>query len=254
LVECNYLTLTIKNMDKNFNKIVYTGIILGICFIIGISINAGLNYRAKQLDNTLSVTGSAKQQITSDTAKWRSSFSRTVATTELNAGYSQMKADEELVSSFLKESGIDEKDMIISPVAMNQNFKYDPNAPKEYDLRQTVEVQSNDVGKVTQIAKNIQSLIQEGVIFSSDSLEYYYSELPELRVILLSDAIKDAKARAQKIAESSGKSVGAIKSASMGVVQVLPVNSVEIADYGSYDTWTIEKEVMVTVKALFTLE
>lgn len=241
-------------MDKNFNKIVYTGIILGICFIIGISINAGLNYRAKQLDNTLSVTGSAKQQITSDTAKWRSSFSRTVATAELNAGYSQMKADEELVSSFLKESGIDEKDMIISPVAMNQNFKYDPNAPKEYDLRQTVEVQSNDVGKVTQIAKNIQSLIQEGVIFSSDSLEYYYSELPELRVILLSDAIKDAKARAQKIAESSGKSVGAIKSASMGVVQVLPVNSVEIADYGSYDTWTIEKEVMVTVKALFTLE
>ena len=241
-------------MDKNFNKIIYTGIILGICFIIGISINAGFNYRAKQLDNTLSVTGSAKQQIASDTVKWRSSFSRTIATAELNAGYSQMKADEELVSSFLKGNGIDEKDIIISPVAMNQNFKYDSNAPKEYDLRQTIEVQSNDVNKVTEIAKNLQSLIQEGVIFSSDSLEYYYSGLPEMRVSLLSDAIKDAKARAQKIAESSGKSVGNIKSASMGVVQVLPVNSVEITDYGSYDTRTIEKEVMVTVKALFFLE
>jgi len=241
-------------MDKNFDKIIYTGIILGVCFIIGMSINAGLNYKAKQLDNTLSVTGSAKQQITSDTAKWRSSFSRTVGPSELNAGYSQMKSDEKLVLSFLKENGIDEKDIIISPVAMNQNFKYDPNAPKEYDLRQTVEVQSNDVSKVTQIAKNTQSLIQKGVIFSSDSLEYYYSKLPELRVTMLSDAIKDAKARAQKIAENSGKSVGAIKSASMGVVQVLPVNSVEITDYGSYDTQTIEKEVMVTVKALFVLK
>jgi len=241
-------------MDKDFDKIIYTGIILGLCFIIGISINAGLNYKAKQLDNTLSVTGSAKQQIISDTAKWRSNFSRTVAPANLNAGYSQMKADEGLVLNFLKENGIDEKDIIISPVAMSQNFKYDSNAPKEYDLRQTVEVQSNDVNKVTQIAKNTQGLIQKGVIFSSDFLEYYYSKLPELRVNMLSDAIKDAKARAQKIAESSGESVGSIKSASMGVVQVLPVNSVEISDYGSYDTQTIEKEVMVTVKALFILK
>jgi hypothetical protein len=241
-------------MDKNFNKIIYTGIILGLSFIIGISINAGLNYKAKQLDNTLSVTGSAKQQITSDTVKWRSSFSRTVNPSELNTGYSQMRTDEELVLSFLKGNGIEEKDITISPVSMSQNYRYDQNAPKEYDLSQTVEVQSNDINKVTQIAKNIQSLIQEGVIFSSDYLEYYYSKLPELRVSLLSDAIKDAKARARKIAESSDKSVGTIKSASMGVVQVLPVNSVEITDYGSYDTRTIEKEVMVTVKALFMLE
>jgi hypothetical protein len=241
-------------MEKDFDKIIYTGAILGVCFIIGISINAGLNYKARQLDNTLSVTGSAKQQITSDTAKWRSSFSRTVPTYNLNAGYSQMKADEDLVLSFLKENGIEEKDIIISPVSMSQNYKYDSNSPKEYDLRQTVEVQSNDVGKVTQIAKNTQSLIQEGVIFSSDYMEYYYSKLPDLRVSMLSDAIKDAKARAQKIAESSGESVGTIKSASMGVVQVLPVNSVEITDYGSYDTQTIEKEVMVTVKALFMLK
>lgn len=241
-------------MDKNFNKIIYTGIILGACFIIGVSINAELNYKAKQLDNTLSVTGSAKQQITSDTAKWRSSFSRTVSPSELNYGYSQMKTDEAFVLNFLKENGINENDINISPVAMDQSFKYDPNAPKDYNLRQIVEVQSNDVNKITAIAKSTQKLIQKGVIFSSDSLEYYYTKLPELRVILLSDAIKDAKNRAQKIAESSGKSVGSIKSASMGVVQVLPVNSIEISDYGSYDTGTIEKEVMVTVKALFILK
>jgi hypothetical protein len=78
--------------------------------------------------------------------------------------------------------------------------------------------------------------------------------LPELRINLLADAVKDAKARAQKIADGTGKKIGTIKTANMGVVQVLPVNSTDVSDYGTYDTGTIEKEVMITVTVLFTLE
>jgi hypothetical protein len=89
---------------------------------------------------------------------------------------------------------------------------------------------------------------------SVQSLEYYYSKLPELRVKLLSSAIKDAEARAKSIVESTGRKVGSIRSASSGVVQVLPVNSVEISDYGSYDTSYVDKDVMVTVKATFGLK
>ena len=242
-------------MEKESSKkIIYLGIILGISFIIGTIIISQTNYRIKQLDNALSVTGSAKERVTSDVVKWRSSFSRTIPVLELNNGYVQMKKDEMSVLEFFKENDIDEKNITISPVFLEQPFKYDPNAAREYNLRQTVEVQSNDVKKITDLAKNTQKLIEEGVIFSTESLEYYYTKLPDLRVSLLSDAIKDAKLRAEKIAESSGKSIGSIKSASMGVVQVLPINSVEISDYGAYDIGSIEKEVMVTVKALFTLK
>lgn len=240
--------------NKIFNKIIYTGIILGVCFIIGLSINACMNYKARQLDNTLSVTGSAKVSVTSDTVKWRSNFTRTVFVSGLEYGYSQMKADEAAVLAFLKSKGVAEKSITISPVSMMQDYKYDSSAPKEYILSQSVTVESQDVEKITQIAKDMQEIINKGVIFSSNSLEYYYSKLPELRVNLLSDAIKDAKARAEKIAESSQKKVGSIQSANMGVVQVLAPNSVEISDYGSYDTQTIEKEIMVTVKALFVLK
>jgi uncharacterized protein len=240
--------------DKIFNKIIYTGIILGLCFIIGLSINAVMNYKAKQLDNTLSVTGSAKVSVTSDIVKWKSSFSRTVLVSGLEQGYSQMKKDENIVLAFLKAQGIIEENITISPVSMYENYKYNSDSPTEYVLTQSVTVDSQDVEKITQIAKNTQDIINEGAIFFSNSLEYYYSKLPELRVSLLSDAIKDAKARADKIAESSGKKVGFIQSASMGVVQVLAPNSVEISDYGSYDTQTVEKEVMVTVKALFSLQ
>jgi len=75
-----------------------------------------------------------------------------------------------------------------------------------------------------------------------------------LKVAKTADAVKDAKSRAQKIAEGTDKTIGTIKTANMGVVQVLPVNSTEVSDYGTYDTGTIEKEVMITVTVLFTLE
>src|SRR5690606_2242284 len=127
---------------------------------------------------------------------------------------------------------------------------------REYTLRQTITVQSiteDDVTKITQLAKNTQALTNQGVIFSTYQPEYYYSKLSELRVSLLADAIKDAKARATELAESSGSRVGTLKAASTGVVQVLSPNSVEVSDYGQYDTSSIEKDVMVTVRATFTV-
>ena len=107
---------------------------------------------------------------------------------------------------------------------------------------------------ISEIAKNINPLIEKGVVFSTQSLEYTYTKLPEERVEMLSSAVKDAKARASKLAESSGKSVGQLKSASSGVVQVMSANSLDISDYGSYDTSKIEKNIMLTVKASFTLK
>jgi hypothetical protein len=240
-------------MEKN-NKLIYFGIIIGICFVIGILIFSYTFYKVRAADNSMWVTGSYKQKVTSDIGKLSAGFSRNVPIDDLKSGYAQMKSDEELVKKFFSESGFNEKDLIISPVYMDAPFQYDPNAAKEYILRQTVEIQSKEVQKLTDLSKNVQKLIDEGVIFSINNLQYYVSNLPQLRISLLADAVKDAKARAQKIAEGTGKKIGTIKTANMGVVQVLPVNSTDVSDYGTYDTSTIEKEVMVTVTVLFTLE
>jgi hypothetical protein len=155
----------------------------------------------------------------------------------------------------MKENGIPESEIVISPVIMNQNYDYRPDsqAEKEYVLMQTITVNSKDIPKITGLAKNIQSIIEKGVIFSTQAVEYYYSKLPEERVALLSEALTDAKSRAQALGDSTGKKVGTLTQASSGVVQVLSANSVEVSDYGAYDTSKIEKEIMVTVKAAFTL-
>ena len=239
-------------MERN-NKLIYFGVIVGICFIIGILVFSFAFYKVRTADNSMWVTGSFKQKVNSDIAKFSAGFSRNIPVEDLKSGYSQMKSDEAVVKKFFIEAGFNEKDLLISPVFMDAPFMYDSNAAKEYILRQTVEIQSKETQKLTDLSKNVQKLIDEGVIFSINSLQYYVTNLPELRISLLADAVKDAKARAQKIAEGTGKQIGTIKTANMGVVQVLPVNSTDVSDYGTYDTSTVEKEVMVTVTVLFTL-
>jgi hypothetical protein len=236
------------------NRIIIFGLVVGLCLIIAAGLASFTFFYVRTKGDTLAVTGSVKQVVVSDLAKWTGAFQRNIPQEELKSGYAQMKQDEALIIQFFKDYGFSESDVIISPVFMEAPFQYDPNAPKEYILRQNVQIQSKDVNKINEMTKNTQILIDRGVIYSTYSLEYYYTKLPEIRIALLKDAVEDAKSRAQKIAESTGLKVGTIKSANAGVVQVLQVNSTDISDYGAYDTSTIEKEIMVTVTAIFNLE
>jgi hypothetical protein len=231
------------------------GLILSLAIIVAAIIASVTFYRVRSFDNALTVTGSAKQRVVSDGVKWIAMFTRTVAQTELQSGYAQMATDKIKVETFLTNAGLTVAEIDIAPVLMEEYFKYnaDPNAPREYTLRQMVRVQSTDITKITTLA-NQTDLIDAGVLFATQNLEYYYSKLADLRVTLLSEAVKDARARAEAIARSTGRRVGTLKQASMGVVQVLQPNSTEIADYGNYDTSTVDKEVMVTVKTEFVLQ
>jgi len=236
-------------------SLIKTSIILGVFLVIGVSIISYSLYQIKASDDSLSVTGSAKQAVSADIVKWNASFSRTVLDSGLKAGYAQMKVDETVVSKFLKDNGILDTEIAISPVSMQLQYDYNKgvNAPDRYTLVQNVIIQSTDIQKIKNISKNTQNVIDQGVIFSASSPEYYYSKLPEARVSLLPQAMKDAQVRAESIAQSTGKKVGALKSASMGVVQVTQPNSIDISDYGNYDVSTVEKEIMITVKASFSL-
>ena len=240
---------------KNINILGYSIITCGI--ILCTIIFSAVFYNSRYSSDSLTVTGSASLQVISDNAKFTGEFSRIAKVSVLKNGYDQMAGDLTKVKTFLKTKGIDDKDVTISTVSMNENYNYNNNnyqTEKEYTLRQQIEVSSNDIGKITALAQSAQELINQEVIFSINPVEYYYTKLPEVRVSLLSDAIKDAMARANKMAESTGMKVGTLKSAASGVVQVLPSNSLEISDYGTYDTSKVNKNIMVTVKASFGLK
>lgn len=238
--------------QKNFW--INSRLLIAIALVLSTAIGASTFYRIRSLDNTLTVTGSATKQVTSDHVKWVGVITRSVKATTLKAGYADMARDLTFVQSFLKENNIPADQIVVSPVLMEQNYDQAQGAERSYNLRQTIDVNSSNVNGIGELAKNIQPLIDKGVIFSTQSLEYTYSKLSEERVTMLTEAIKDAKARAAKLAESGGKSVDTLKSASSGVVQVMSANTLDVSDSGSYDTSKIEKSIMVTVKATFTIK
>lgn len=232
--------------------------VLGLCIIISATVFSAAFYSSRVESDALVVTGSAKLTVKSNIAKWSLSFSRIVTQASMKSGYELMNKDLNVVKKYFIEQGVKESELNISPIFMDQNYDYSSSgrssSDREYTLRQTIQISLQDVDKVTALAKNTKKIVDGGVVLSPNSVEYYYSRLPELRVSLLSEAVKDAQKRAQKLTESTGRKVGALKSASSGVVQVLPENSLEISDYGSYDTTSINKEIMITVRATFNIK
>ncbi|MGH8472743.1 MAG: SIMPL domain-containing protein, partial [Gammaproteobacteria bacterium] len=91
------------------------------------------------------------------------------------------------------------------------------------------------------------------VALSSQPPEYLYTKLADLRVALIEDATRDAKARAEAIAKSTGSSVGTVRQARIGVFQITPRFSTEISDYGMNDVSAVEKEVTAVVHVTFAL-
>ena len=239
-------------MENNNKNYVTFGLILGLSLIISTGLGVFAFYKIRSVDY-ISTTGSAKKAVVSDKVKWTSSITRQVSVSTVKDGYAKMDIDLKEVKDFFTANGIPAESLSISPVFMNEIWDNNNQTEKKYNLVQNFEVQSSDVQKIDALAKNTNSLINKGVLFSTNSLEYYYSKLPAVRVELLANAVADAKARAEQLAIAGGKKIGVLKSASSGVVQVIAPNSVDVSDYGMYDTSKIEKEIMVTVKASFEI-
>ncbi len=243
-------------MFKNiFEKpFVAPALVLSVAFIVGSLIGGVFISKIRAGNDTLSSTGSAKMTVMSDTAKINASFSRTVSENALASGYTAMKNDGAKVREFFIKNGLTEEEFEILPVSLNERYDYyegAQNQPKRYDLRQEVRIDTNDIDKAAKVANDSGSLINSGVLYQSFGVQYYYGELAQARIDLTAEAVKDAKRRAAEIAKGAGGRVGKLLSASSGVVQVLAPNSLEVSDYGSYDTSTPEKEIMVTVRATF---
>ncbi len=228
--------------------------VLALGIIIAASIGAYTFYAVRTLDNTLSVTGSATQGARADSAKWSVTVSRSALEGQIASVQGRVANDVQTVVDFFRTSGIEPENIRVSPVSVDQEYTSDSNAPRRYTVRQELSVTSDDVELVERLSTDLGSLIAKGILVTTYRPEYYISNLPEIRVALIGKAVEDARARAEQIASSTQQKVGRLKSASSGVVQVMAPNSIEVSDYGSYDTSTIDKQVMVTARAVFLLK
>ncbi|MCF7812348.1 SIMPL domain-containing protein [Candidatus Gracilibacteria bacterium] len=242
--------------------------ILGIALLLCTLIGTYTVYRVKSLGNQVSVTGSAEMLITSDTAKWINTLSLDVGVEELAQGTETLRKQGESVQNYLIEKGVLAEEITAAPLQITENCNHRDNVVwtengqkctsgniAGYTLTSQITIESPKVQLITTLAKNVpEHFLFQDILFTTKALEYYYSKLDDLKLEMLEKATENAKDRAQRIAESTGAKVGHLQSASVGVFQIIQPNSTDFADYGRYDTSTIEKKIVSVVRAEFSLK
>jgi uncharacterized protein len=229
-----------------------TILVIGALLVSGILAKEA--YYLKTAGDRVSTTGSAKTTVAADQARatWRLETKTGVYDQE--AGYQRLARAAEVIDTHLANRGFENREM--GSIESYPEYRYESGRDPEqtgYTVSRMITVRSNDLDAIATLSEEAPTLSKAGYSVSSGMIEYTVSTLPELRVSLLSEAIRDARERAEAIAKDSGRSISSLRSASSGVVQVLPQGGVEISDYGSYDTQSRTKDVMVTVRAEFSL-
>lgn len=231
-------------------------IIIAIGIIISSMVVANSIVEVKGSGNRIIVTGSAKQQITSDLTVWTGSFNS--KSPILQDAYAQLETDKNKVLEYLVKQGVAKDKIVFSSINTNIYYIVLPGGQYTsdidyYDLNQTVTINSKEIDKITEISRNATELINEGIQFQSYPPQYLYTKIADLKVTMLAEATKDARKRAEMIAENAGNTLGQLKYADMGVIQITPLYSNEISDYGINDTYSLEKEITAIVHCEFEI-
>ncbi|MCA6079023.1 SIMPL domain-containing protein [Fulvivirga sedimenti] len=207
--------------------------------------------------NSIQVTGLGRQDFTSDLIVWSGNFSRQAM--NLDDAYNQLKNDQQSVRSYLVGKGIPSDSITFSAVDINQQYDYEYDNRGQsvrkfngYLLTQRVEIESDAVDLVEQISREVTELINQGLTFNSYPPQYYYTRLADLKLEMIAEATRDATERAGRIAENSGSGLGSLKSAQMGVFQIIARNSNEDFSWGgTYNTSSKMKTATITMKLRF---
>jgi uncharacterized protein len=217
--------------------------------------SAQVLYDIKLAGDTVEVTGSAKESVVADRGRLIINIETKTGLNDQPVGTARMEQAVARTVAYLEGQELTEYETPAGYVSADYYYPQNSAAVQTgYTMVRSVIVRSEDLEKLNSLANDLGPLSGTGFTVTSGGLELTYSKLDEKRVSLLTDAIKDATDRANAIAAESGRTVGPLRNATGGVVQVLPVGGVEISDYGSYDTSSMNKDVMVTVRATFELE
>ncbi len=241
------------SFEKNGNWF-NSGVALAIGLVISSLIFGWFYSNSKKGDEAITVTGAAKKRIKSDLVVWTASVS--FESTKLADAYRSLTENVPLVKKYLIGKGIAENQITVSSISTSKIKRRDASGIETaeitgYSLTQMVEVRSNEVDKIAQIARESTELINQGILIESNSPQYFYTLLGDLKIEMLGEAAKEAKVRAEQIAASTGNRIGAVRSARMGVLQITAADSTDVSDGGISDTSSIDKDMTAVVNISF---
>jgi hypothetical protein len=228
--------------------------------IIALAMGLGLNQVgsgfASRSSEGISVTGSARINVSADKAVWTLNAEQIAPT--ISESVKKVESATKAVTQYLINGGIPSDLIELGSIsAYGQEEYVNGNLTGRilnYRGSRSITVRSDDVQLIKKLSNGIGALLQSGVSVTNYGPQFYVSKLNELRPELLKQAMDDAQVRAKAIVEATGGKVGNVMSVRSGPFQVTSPDSVEISAGGYYDTSTIEKTITSTVTVAFKVD
>jgi uncharacterized protein len=235
-----------------------TGLIaVAVAIVVGAFLVAGAARDVGRKNDVIEVTGSARRAIVADLGIWKGSV--TVQSPTVQGAYGEVAAYGEKVRAWLKARGLADSLITVRPIETTRMMITNKDGQETgqlagYKLSQSIEVHMANPRAIEQLAREAGALAGQGIPIEAAAPQYLYTKLAELRIAMMGEATKDARARADVIGTAAGATVGNVRSASTGVVQITPRFSTEVSDYGMNDVTSIEKDITTVVKVTFALK
>ena len=219
--------------------------------------------RTKPEVRTIDVTGSAKRRITSDLIEWSATLEATAK--DRGDAVKQLRDEEEKAMAYLKAQGVKPEEIRPSSVSATQTFdtvyegkgedRVTKQVPNGYLTTQSIVVTSADVTRIERVSREISSLMDQGVEVTSNPPAYFYTKLGDLKIQMLAEAANDARTRAENmVGKAGGASLGKLRTANMGIININPANVTATSEEGNNDTTSLDKDIITIVHASFELE
>lgn len=238
------------------NRFIIPFAILGFSMIVSTFIFSGTWRKIKSENQTITVTGSAKQVIVSDLGVLRGTLS-VEAPTALEA-YRLLQAQKPILMEYFKTKGFSGDKVNVQTISSFPNYAFNQQGQntgiRSFSASQTIDISSSEVQLIKAMSIEISSLVERGVNFQVNQPEYYYTKIGDIKIEIQAAAAKDAMIRGERIAKATGRELGTLKSARMGVLQITPENSNLTSDYGVNDVSSIRKEIIAVVNANFEID
>jgi len=233
--------------------------------IVLASVVLGNAYKYKFVSaETISTTGLAEKEFTSDLVIWNSSFSS--YSMDRKVAFESLKADQLKIKDYLISKGIKEPEIVFSAIKVTEQTKTERKYAgidgyseistfAGYNLSQNFDIESKSLDIIEKTAREITELLEQGINISSSQPSYYYTKLEDLKISLISNATENATVRAKNIAEKGNSTLGSLKNATMGVFQITGKTSSEEYSWGGvYNTSDRNKKASITVKLEFAIK
>ncbi len=248
-------------------RIIRAGIIGASIIVTAIVLGRAVRNRNTSQDS-ISVTGLGSKDFISDEVYFSGSFSTKAL--DAKTALATIQLDKDKVKAFFKGKGFNDNDINFGGVSFDKKYRTitiesagmqtkTEQIFDGYEATQSVSIvaKKNEalMKQIENVADQTSELVNSGIEFDPDALQYTCSTLPSIKHSLIEEASKDAKERAQKIVRSAKGDMGKLKSASMGVFQITGKGADEDDSYGGVnDIHSKEKTARITMRLEYELE